>query len=80
MDNRVFTTIRKRAQYLLVVMGEYKFSRVHPIKVISFLPRCKEHFDNANMTEVMALMALPHLLSPSAKEFYALQKGLHRKS
>ena len=32
------------------------------------------------MTEAMALMALPHLLSPPAKEAYESQKSLHRKS
>ena len=61
-------------------MGDYKFSGADPIRVISFLARCKENFDNANMTEAMALMALPHLLLPPAKEAYESQKGLHRKS
>ena len=73
LDDRVYATTRKRVQYLLVVMGEYKFSGVDPIRVISFLARCKENFDNANMTEAMALMALPHLLAPPAKEAYESQ-------
>ena len=51
----------------LVVMGDYKFCGVDPIRVISFLALCKDNFHNANMTEAMALMALPHLLSPPAK-------------
>ena len=80
VDDWVFATTRNRVQYLLVVMGEYKFSGVDPIRVISFLARCKENFDNANMTEAMALIALPHLLSPPAKEAYESQRGLHRKS
>ena len=57
-----------------------KFSGVDPIRVISFLAQCKENFENANMTEAMALMALPHLLSPLAEEAYESQKGLHCKS
>ena len=61
-------------------MGEYKFSGVDPIRVISFLARCKENFDNSNMTEARALMALTYLLAPPAKEAYESQKGLHRKS
>lgn len=67
-------------QYLLVVMREYKYSGVHPIRVISFLSRGKENFDNANITDAMALMALLHLLSPRTKEAYESQKGLQRKS
>ena len=39
VDDRVFATTRKRAQYLLVVIGEYKVSGVDPIRVISFLAR-----------------------------------------
>ena len=80
LDYRVYATTRKRVKYLLVVMGEYKFSGVDPIRVISFLARCKEHFHNANMTEAMALMAPPHLLAPPAKEAYESQRGLHHKS
>ena len=80
LDDKVYATTRKRVQYLLVVMGEYKFSGVDLIRVIGFLARCKETFDNANMTEAMALMALPHVLAPPAKEAYESQLGLHRKS
>ena len=32
------------------------------------------------MTEAMALMTLPHLLAPPAKDAYESQRGLHRKS
>ena len=80
LEDRVYATTRKRVQYLLVVMGEYKFSGVDPIRVLSFLARCEEKFDNANMTEAMDLMALPHLLAPTAKEAYESQRGLHHKS
>ena len=45
VDAKVYATTHKRVQYLLVVMGEYKFSRSDRIKVISFLARCKENFD-----------------------------------
>ena len=58
MNDRVFATTLKRVQYLLIVMGEYKFSGVDPIRIISFLARCKENFDNANMTEAMSLTDL----------------------
>ena len=80
MDDKVYASTRKRVQYLLVVMGDYKFSGADPIRVISFLAGCKESFDNANMTEAIVLMALPHLLSPPAKGAYESQKRLHRKS
>ena len=80
VDARVYATTRKRVQYLLVVMGEYKFSGADPIKVISFLARCMENFDNAEMSEAMALMALPHPLTPPAKEAYESQRGYFRRS
>ena len=80
VDDKAYTSTRRRVQYLLVVMGDYKFSGADPIRVISFLARCKDNFDNANMTEEMALMALPHLLSPRAEEVYESQKSLLRKS
>ena len=76
LDDGVYATTRKRVQYL-VVMGEYKFTGVDPIRVISFLARYKEKCANANMTEAMALMALPHLLAPPAKEAYESQRGHH---
>ena len=80
MDDKVYATTRKRVQYLLLVMSKYKFGEMEPIRVIRFLARWKENFDNANMTEAMALMTLPHPLSPLAKEAYESQRGLHRKA
>lgn len=67
-------------QFLLVVTGEYKISVVDPISVISFLAGCKETFDHANLTEAIALMTLPHLLSLPTMEAYESQRSLHCKS
>ena len=77
---RVYATTRKRVQYLLVFMGQDKFSGADPIKVISFLARCKENFDNAEISEGMALIALLHLLTPPAKEAYESRRGYFRRS
>ena len=40
-------------------MGDYKLGGADPMRVIRGLARCKENFDNAKMTEAMALMAPP---------------------
>ena len=64
MDDKVYASTCKRLQYLLVVMGDYKFSGADH-RVISFLARCKANVYNDNMAEAMALMAFPicyHLL------------------
>ena len=60
--------------------GGYKCSGSDPIKVISFLAKCKKNFDNEEMPEAMALMALPHLLNPPAKEVYESQGGYFRSN
>ena len=58
-DDKFYASTRKRVQYLLVLMGDYKFSRANPFRFKRFLARCKENFDNAQMTEAMVLMASP---------------------
>ena len=80
VNAKVYATTRKRVQYLLVVMGEHTFSWYDPVKVICFLARCKENFDNAEMSEAMALIALPHLLNPPAKGAYESHREYFRRN